>query len=66
MDAVLICLRQPGSQAFHGRHTWLMWLAAAPGLLIRKITIYQGFMRYVQGFMRYVNAGLPPFLTLNG
>jgi hypothetical protein len=59
MDAVLICLRQPGSQAFHGRHTWLMWLAAAPGLLIRKITIYQGFMRYV-------NAGLPPFLTLNG
>ena len=32
---------------------WLVWLVAALGLLIRKITIYQGFMRYI-------NAGLTP------
>ena len=32
---------------------WLVWLVAALGLLIRKITIYQGFMRYIQ-------AGLTP------
>ena len=29
-------------------HIWLVWLAAALGLLIRKITIYQGFMRYIR------------------
>ena len=34
-------------------HIWLIWLAAALGLLIRKITIYQGFVRYI-------NAGLTP------
>ena len=34
-------------------HVWLVWLAAALGLLIRKITIYQGFIRYV-------SAGLIP------
>ena len=34
-------------------HIWLVWLMAALGFLIRKITIYQGFMRYV-------NAGLIP------
>lgn len=34
-------------------HIWLVWLVAALGFLIRKITIYQGFMRYV-------NAGLIP------
>ena len=32
---------------------WLVWLVAALGLLIRKITIYQGFMRYIR-------AGLTP------
>ncbi len=32
---------------------WLVWLVAALGLLIRKITIYQGFMRYI-------HAGLTP------
>lgn len=32
-------------------HVWLIWLAAALGLLIRKITIYQSFVRYL-------NAGL--------
>jgi len=32
---------------------WLVWLVAALGLLIRKITIYQGFMRYIK-------AGLTP------
>ncbi len=34
-------------------HIWLVWLVAALGLLIRKITIYQGFMRYIR-------AGLTP------
>ncbi len=34
-------------------HVWLIWLAAALGLLIRKITIYQSFVRYI-------NAGLMP------
>ena len=34
-------------------HIWLMWLVAALGLLIRKITIYQGFIRYIK-------AGLTP------
>ena len=34
-------------------HIWLVWLVAALGLLIRKITIYQGFMRYIK-------AGLTP------
>ena len=27
---------------------WLVWLVAALGLLIRKITIYQGFVRYIK------------------
>ncbi len=34
-------------------HIWLVWLVAALGLLIRKITIYQGFVRYIR-------AGLTP------
>lgn len=32
---------------------WMVWLAAALGLLIRKITIYQSFIRYIR-------AGLTP------
>ena len=28
-------------------HIWLVWLAVALGLLIRKITVYQGFQRYI-------------------
>ena len=34
-------------------HIWLLWLTAALGLLIRKITIYQSFIRYIK-------AGLTP------
>ena len=34
-------------------HVWLVWLVAALGLLIRKITIYQSFMQYIK-------AGLTP------
>ena len=34
-------------------YIWLVWVAVALGFLIRKITIYQGFMRYI-------NAGLTP------
>ncbi|WP_286080726.1 M56 family metallopeptidase [Parablautia intestinalis] len=34
-------------------HIWLIWLVAALVLLIRKVTIYQGFMRYIR-------AGLTP------
>lgn len=32
-------------------HIWLIWPAAALGLLIRKITIYQGFVRYIHAGM---------------
>ena len=38
-------------------HVWLVWLVAALGLLIRKITIYQGFVRYIR-------AGLTPVSDL--
>lgn len=31
-----------------GTVAWLVWLAAALGLLIRKLTIYQGFVRYIR------------------
>ncbi len=34
-------------------HVWLIWLMVALGLLIRKMTIYQGFLRYIK-------AGLTP------
>ena len=34
-------------------HIWLIWLMVALGMLIRKVTIYQGFIRYI-------NAGLAP------
>ena len=34
-------------------HIWLIWLMVALGMLIRKVTIYQGFIRYI-------NAGLSP------
>ena len=29
-------------------HIWLVWLMAALGLMIRKATIYQGFIRYIK------------------
>lgn len=29
-------------------YIWLIWLAGALGLLIRKVTIYQGFTRYIR------------------
>lgn len=29
-------------------HAWLIWLGAAMGLLIRKVTIYQSFIRYIR------------------
>lgn len=35
------------------QYLWLVWLAAALGLLIRKVTVYQGFIRYLK-------AGLTP------
>ncbi len=28
-------------------YIWLIWLVAALGMLIRKVTIYQGFIRYI-------------------
>lgn len=48
---VLRLLREIGALLIN--HVWLVWLAAALGLLIRKITIYQGFIRYI-------HAGLTP------
>ncbi len=38
-------------------HIWLIWLAAALGMLIRKVTVYQGFLRYL-------NAGLVPIADI--
>lgn len=38
-------------------HMWLIWLAAALGMLIRKATIYQSFLRYI-------SAGLTPVSDL--
>ncbi len=29
-------------------HIWLVWLVVALGMLIRKVTIYQGFVRYIK------------------
>jgi len=43
--------------ALLANHVWLIWLVAALGLLIRKITIYQGFTRYIK-------AGLTPVSDL--
>ena len=34
-------------------HIWIIWLAATLGMVIRKVTIYQSFMRYIK-------AGLAP------
>ena len=34
-------------------HVWLIWLVAALGLFIRKVTVYQSFIRYI-------HAGLTP------
>lgn len=31
-----------------GNHIWLVWLAVVFGLLIRKITMYQSFVRYIK------------------
>ncbi|MDE6621453.1 MAG: M56 family metallopeptidase, partial [Lachnospiraceae bacterium] len=39
-------------------HIWLVWLVAALGLLIRKVTVYQAFMRYIK-------AGLTPVSDLD-
>lgn len=39
--------------ALLAERVWLVWLAVALGLLIRKVTVYQGFMRYL-------GAGLVP------
>lgn len=36
-------------------HMWLIWLVAALMLLIRKITIYQGFVRYIHAGMTPVS-----------
>ena len=45
-------LRDVGELLLH--QIWLVWLAAL-GLLIRKITIYQGFIRYVKAGMTPVS-----------
>lgn len=36
-------------------HIWLVWLTAALGMLIRKITAYQGFVRYIHAGMTPVS-----------
>ncbi len=46
-------LRDVGELLLHP--IWLVWLVAALGLLIRKITIYQGFIRYVKAGMTPVS-----------
>lgn len=44
-------LRDTGTLVMN--HMWLLWPVAASGMLIRKITFYQGFIRYIY-------AGLTP------
>ena len=44
---------EPDVGALLINNIWLVWLGVALGLFIRKITIYQGFIRYI-------NAGLIP------
>lgn len=39
-------------------HLWLIWLAAALGMLIRKITVYQSFVRYI-------SSGLTPVADMD-
>lgn len=39
-------LRDAGALVWE--HLWLIWLAGTLGLLVRKITVYQGFIRYVR------------------
>ena len=46
-------LRDVGELLLH--QIWLVWLVTALGLLIRKITIYQGFIRYVKAGMTPVS-----------
>ncbi len=36
-------------------YIWLVWLAAALGLLIRKVTIYQDFVRYIKAGLTQVS-----------
>ena len=36
-------------------HIWLVWLVAALGLLVRKITIYQGFVQYIKAGLTSVS-----------
>ncbi len=36
-------------------HVWLVWVVVALGLLIRKITAYQGFIRYIHAGMTSVS-----------
>lgn len=36
-------------------HVWLLWLTIALGMLMRKVTIYQGFLRYIKAGMTPVS-----------
>lgn len=38
----------PEAAAFAGKYLWVIWLAVAFGMLIRKISMYQGYMKYVK------------------
>ena len=34
--------------AFAGKYVWAVWLAVALGMLVRKITVYQSYIKYVK------------------
>ncbi len=38
----------PEAAALAGKYLWVIWLAVAFGMLIRKISMYQGYMKYVK------------------
>lgn len=47
--AVVYSLRGMASLLIN--HAWLIWIMVSLGMLIRKITIYQGFVRYIRAGM---------------
>ncbi|MEG1850011.1 MAG: M56 family metallopeptidase, partial [Oscillospiraceae bacterium] len=47
-DSMFASLLGPTVPAAIGHSLWLVWLLVAAGLLIRKITIYQAFVKYMR------------------
>ena len=57
-DVFFSRMKQAEQRAFSSavkNHIWLIWLAVAFGLLIRKITIYQSFVRYIKAGQTFLS-----------